>query len=119
MVEDEPGLRELAERVLGAVGYKVLSACNGDEALALLEADKGGTVQMIVTDVVMPGMSGPELVERAKLCRPLVKVLFTSGYTDDLIAHHGVLKRGVDFIQKPYTITELTQKVREVLDSAE
>lgn len=117
VVDDEGCVRTLAEMALIAVGYKVLTANHGAEALKLLD-DANGTVDLILIDVVMPGMSGPELAELAKRRRPNVKALFTSGYTDDSIACQVGRAGEFHFIQKPYTITQLTRKVREVLDSA-
>jgi PAS domain S-box-containing protein len=115
LVEDEEGLRHLAERVLKSAGYTVLAAANGGEGLLLLERHDG-PVQLMLTDVVLPGMSGRELAERLRETRPEMKVLYSSGYTDDAILRHGVLDDVRHFISKPYTIVELTRKVREVLD---
>jgi CheY-like chemotaxis protein len=115
IVEDEEGLRHLAERVLKSAGYTVLAAANGGEGLLLLERHDG-PVQLMLTDVVMPGMSGQELAERLRETRPEMKVLYSSGYTDDAILRHGVVDDVSLFISKPYTIVELTRKVREVLD---
>ncbi len=96
-------------------GYTVLDAANGNEALELLESHEG-SVQLLLTDVVMPDMGGRELAERLRGSHPGMKVLFTSGYTDDAIVHYGVLDEGVNFIGKPYSVADLTHKVREVLD---
>jgi len=115
LVEDEEGLRHLAERVLKSAGYTVLVAANGGEGLLLLERHDG-PVHLMLTDIVMPGMSGQELAERLQETRPEMKVLYSSGYTDDAILRHGVLDDKSHFISKPYTIVELTRKVREVLD---
>ena len=115
LVEDEEGLRHLAERVLKSAGYTVLVAANGGEGLLLLERHDG-PVHLMLTDIVMPGMSGQELAERLQETRPEMKVLYSSGYTDDAILRHGVLDDKSHFISKPYSIVELTRKVREVLD---
>ena len=108
-------MRELARRILRSAGYSVLEAGNGGEALLLLERHHG-PVHLMVTDVVMPGMNGRELAAQLTLLLPQMKVLYTSGYTDDAIVRHGVLDDPSRFVSKPYTALELTQKVREVLD---
>ncbi|MBI3492477.1 MAG: response regulator [Acidobacteria bacterium] len=116
IVEDVGGLRHLAKRMLESAGYTVLTAANGDEALLLLERYEK-PVHLMVTDVVMPGMGGRNLAERFDRTRPGMKVLYMSGYTDDVIVRHGVLDEGMPFLGKPFTAVELTRKVREVLDS--
>ncbi|PIY20275.1 MAG: hybrid sensor histidine kinase/response regulator, partial [Deltaproteobacteria bacterium CG_4_10_14_3_um_filter_60_8] len=116
VVEDEGAVRNLAARVLTAAGYQVLTAVNGEEALVLLE-DRQGPVHLLLTDVVMPGMGGRELAARLATNWPDLKVLFMSGYTNNAIVHHGVLDEGTQFIGKPFSVMELTRKVREVLDS--
>jgi PAS domain S-box-containing protein len=119
VVEDEDAVRSIVERILKAAGYTVLSAANGEEALALaLSEQHTDKIDLIVTDVVMPEMSGVEVVERlAKIC-PRAKTLFMSGYTDDAIVHHGVLSPGTNFIAKPFTGADFTSKVHEVLEDA-
>ncbi len=117
LVEDESVLRPLATRILQSAGYTVLTASTGGEALRLLE-HHDGPVHLLLTDVVLPGMSGRDLATRLAAVHPETKVLFTSGYTDDAILRHGVLDNATHFVGKPYTRTELTRKVREVLDSA-
>ena len=114
LVEDEEIVRNLAVRVLDASGYRVLQAGNGDEAITLA-LGCGERIDLLLTDVVMPGMSGRELANRLTQLHPETRVLFTSGYTDDAIVHHGVLDEGVSFIGKPYTPSALARKVREVL----
>jgi len=114
VVEDEDTVRELVARILTMQGYKVLEAQNGGEALLLCEKHSPG---LLITDVVMPNMGGRELVERVEKIRPGLKVLYTSGYTDDAIVRQGVLDAGVPFIQKPYTVSLLLAKVREVLEA--
>ena len=115
VVEDETAVRNLATRVLHSAGYTVVTASNATEALSLLDRHEG-TVDLMLTDLVMPGMSGRELAERLADIRPGIKVLYTSGYTDDTVLRHGVIDNSAQFIGKPYTVTELTRKVRELLD---
>ncbi|HJP95477.1 MAG TPA: response regulator [Pyrinomonadaceae bacterium] len=118
IVEDEPQIRQLAVECLTHCGYKVLSSPNGVEALKLVD----NTVQpidLVVSDVVMPKMSGRELVQRISEVQPLIKVLFMSGYTNDAIVNHGVLDGGTWFIQKPFAFEALARRVREVLDNDE
>jgi len=116
VVEDEPSLRQLACRVLEAQGYTVLSAANGQDALRVAREHKGSPIRLVVTDVIMPLMGGKVMAEWLKTTYPDLKVLFTSGYTDDAISEHGVLEPGVAFLPKPYTPTILAHKVREMLD---
>jgi len=115
IVEDDAALLRLSTRILRSAGYQVLMAAEGAEALRVLE-DHDGPVDLLLTDVVMPGMGGRELAGRLADIRPEIKVLYTSGYTDDTILRHGVLERTAHFISKPYKQTELTRKVRAVLD---
>jgi len=117
LVEDEPEVRSLVQRILKTQGYTVVTAANPDEALAVAREFKG-TIQVMVTDVVMPGMSGLQLAERLMPTRPNMRVLFVSGYTHDAIGHHGVLDPGTAFLPKPFTPNALARKVREVLESA-
>ncbi|HUG37788.1 MAG TPA: ATP-binding protein, partial [Candidatus Limnocylindrales bacterium] len=116
LVEDEPDLRELAAEVLASWGYTVLEAETPAAALRLSEAHDG-PIHLVLTDVVMPGMSGREVADRLLSTRPAVKLLFMSGYTDTAIVHHGVLDPGTAFLPKPFTPDGLLWKVREVLDS--
>jgi CheY-like chemotaxis protein len=115
VVEDEDTLRTLCERILGDLGYQVMPARNGAEAIAVAQK-YGERIDLLLTDVVMPGMSGRELATQLVLEYPEMQVLFMSGYTDNAIVHHGVLDEGVSFIGKPYTPSALARKVREVLD---
>ncbi|MEJ2079642.1 MAG: PAS domain S-box protein [Acidobacteriota bacterium] len=115
LVEDDDQVRRLACVVLQRQGYRVLVAGNSDEALSLL-ASHDGPVHLLLTDVVMPGLNGRELYAKAIQEYPGLKVLFASGYTDDVIAHRGVLDEGVQFIQKPFSVQGLAAKVREILN---
>jgi len=115
VIEDAPAVRKLVRIALDSCGYSVLEAENGEVALRV-SAEHAGRIDCLVTDVVMPGMSGREVAERLRQLRPDTRVLYTSGYTDDVILRHGVVHLGVDFLQKPFTPTVLTQKVRELLD---
>ncbi len=115
VVEDDEGVRKLTVEILRKQGYKVLEATRGDDALAVFDKLKG-SVDLVITDVVMPGMSGRKLAELLVPLHPEMKVLYMSGYTDNAIVHHGVLEKGVNFILKPFTIEALARKVREVLD---
>jgi len=112
VVEDEEDVRRLAVRVLERQGYRVLEASCGDDALVLGK----DPIHLILTDVVMPGMSGRQLADRLRSFHPEITVLYMSGYTDNDITHHGVLEKGVNYMQKPFTVDTLAKKVREVLD---
>jgi PAS domain S-box-containing protein len=114
LVEDNDMLRDFAVKVLRKSGYTVLEAGNGKEALDT-SARHQGPIQLLVTDVVMPGMNGRELARRLNSLRPEMKVMYISGYTDNAIVHHGMLEEGVFFLQKPFTPNLLLSKVREVL----
>jgi PAS domain S-box-containing protein len=116
VVEDEPALRELLETFLTTLGYKVTIASNGEEALLLIE-EKGLKPVLVITDVVMPIMSGVELVKRLKNTLPDVKVLYMSGYTDNVIVHHRVFDSETPFIQKPFNMNELALKIEQLLGS--
>jgi signal transduction histidine kinase len=117
LVEDEAELRELLAEVLEDNGYTVLKAGDGAEA-ATLCAERERVIDLLLTDVVMPGMSGRELVDRVQPLRPAMKVLYMSGYTDGAIVHHGVLEPGIAFIQKPFAPPAIAHKVRDVLDGS-
>ena len=113
VVEDAEGLRQLTKRLLERQGYTVLVASNADEALQVFEQNPG--IDVLLTDVVMPGGSGPELNQRLIELRPTLKVIYMSGYTDEAIVHHGVLKPGIAFLQKPFTADALVRKICELL----
>ena len=117
VVEDEPSVRQLACGILKTQGYEVLSAANGEEALRVARGHKESAIRLVVTDVIMPLMGGKIMSEWLKTFDPKIKILFTSGYTDDAIEHHGVLENGVDFLSKPYTPATLVRRVRELLDN--
>jgi PAS domain S-box-containing protein len=114
LAEDSASLREMTREYLKSVGYTVLEAASGAEALQKAK-DFDGTIHLLLTDVVMPAMSGPDLARQIVLLRPRIKVILTSGYSDDAIARQGVLDPAVAFIQKPYRPKALARKIREVL----
>jgi len=114
LVEDENSVRELVRDTLISRGYKVIDAADGLAGMQLNES-YAGTIDILITDVVMPGMSGKELAQRVAATRPSIKVLFLSGYTEDAILHDGALDSGTAFLQKPFTLQTLSRKVREVL----
>jgi signal transduction histidine kinase len=118
VVEDEPTLRRLARSVLELQGYKVLSGNNGQDALHNVRDHKGSPIRLVITDVIMPQMGGKVMVEWLKSANPDLKILFTSGYTDDAVTQQGALEEGVEFLPKPYTPTALARKVREMLDAS-
>jgi CheY-like chemotaxis protein len=118
VVEDEPSVRHLARGVLQARGYNVLSASNGQEALHVVRDHVGPPIRLVITDVIMPLMGGKVMAEWLHMSHPELKILFTSGYTDDAIAHHGVLDAGLEFLAKPYSPSVLVRRVREMLDAA-
>ena len=116
LVEDDPGVRALAGRVLCRQGYHVWEAADGPQALRLV-AEQGDPMHLLLSDVIMPGMSGPVLADQLRAERPQLKVLFISGYADEALGRHGVLESGIPFLQKPFSPESLARKVREVLDS--
>jgi signal transduction histidine kinase len=115
LVEDEPVVRELAVATLREKGYTVVEAANGEEGLRMAR-QHDGKIDLVLTDVVMPVMGGKEMADALRTSHPDTKVLFTSGYTEDAMGHHGVLRPGIVFLQKPYMTATLARKVREVLD---
>jgi CheY-like chemotaxis protein len=116
VVEDEAALRKLFVKMLESLGYRVTTAANGGEALLAVE-EEGVRPDLLITDVVMPGMSGSVLAERLRQTQPDLKVLYMSGYTDNAIVHHGVLDAGTPFLQKPFNIVDLGAKIRELLSA--
>jgi two-component system cell cycle sensor histidine kinase/response regulator CckA len=114
VVEDSEGLRRLASRLLEQQGYSVLVAANAEEARRVFEGNR--SIDVLLTDVVMPGGSGPELTKWLVEQRPGLHVIYMSGYTEDAIVQHGVLKAGIAFLHKPFTAETLGRKIREVLD---
>jgi PAS domain S-box-containing protein len=116
LVEDDPALREMAATLLRRLGYTVLTAANGVEALNVKHERSTGHIDLLFTDVVMPHMSGKELADRVRVLYPYTKILFTSAYTENAIVHQGVLDKGVALLQKPFTPSALARKVRKVLD---
>jgi PAS domain S-box-containing protein len=116
LVEDDPALREMAATLLKGLGYTVLTAANGIEALSVQHERSTGHVDLLFTDVVMPHMNGMELADRVRALYPHTRILFTSAYTENAIVHQGVLNKGVALLQKPFTPSALARKLREVLD---
>ncbi|MDX6449969.1 MAG: hypothetical protein QOH16_18 [Gaiellaceae bacterium] len=117
LVEDETVVRHLVAEILESNGYTVLQAGDGPSGLELLRRHSG-KLDLLLTDVVMPGMSGPEVAQAVTSMRPGTQVLYTSGYTDSAIGHHGVLEPGIAFLQKPFSADDLIRKVRGLLDEA-
>jgi PAS domain S-box-containing protein len=116
VVEDDDSLRALSQRVLQKYGYRVLEAENGEDALKVSKAYEG-SIDLMITDVVMPRMGGKETAERLQPLYPHMKVLYMSGHTDDAMVHHGVLTGELNFLQKPFSLKGLTRKVRKILDT--
>jgi CheY-like chemotaxis protein len=117
LVEDDPQVRQLSSSVLTHCGYKVLVAATPQEGLAICSANHHD-IRLLVTDVVMPGLNGRELAEKILQICPKLRVLYISGYTGNAIVHYGVLDDGLWFLPKPFTLSALVAKVREVLDAA-
>lgn len=118
LVEDEAAVRELTAQTLKRYGYTVLEAANGEEALQLVKG-READVALLVTDIVMPKVDGRELAVRLQKENPALKILYTSGYTENAILHHGILEPGIAFLAKPFTLTQLMRKIREVFDKPE
>ncbi len=116
LAEDEDSVRALAETILLALGYRVLAAESGEKALEIWE-ECGGRIDILLTDVIMPRLGGSELAHKLRQSNPKLKVLFMSGYTDDMLASHGVLAGETQLIQKPFTAEALGRKLRSVLDA--
>jgi two-component system, cell cycle sensor histidine kinase and response regulator CckA len=115
LVEDEPAMLNMSKGMLQRLGYTVLAASKPGEAIRLAEAYPG-EIRLLMTDVVMPEMNGRDLARRMRSIYPTLNCLFMSGYTANVIAHHGVLDPGVTFIQEPFSMKDLAAKVREVLE---
>ncbi len=115
IAEDEPDLRELTRIFLRDYGYKVIEAASAEQALQIAEAF-AEPIHLLLTDVIMPGMSGRQLAERIHRKRPQTKIIYMTGYTDDMVVQHKVLEPGVNMLQKPFTRLDLAQKVRSTLD---
>jgi len=113
-VEDEPVLLEVSQTMLESLGYVVLTAAMPDEAIRSAE-EHSGKIDLLMTDMVMPGMNGKELAERLQNTRPTLRCLFMSGYTSEAVVSQGALDEGVHYLQKPFSIQGLASKVREVL----
>jgi len=114
VAEDEDVVRRLAVRVLRRQGYSVLEAENGTAALRVCEEQRG-VVDLLLTDVVMPGLNGKELFDALRSTNPALQVLYMSGHSEDIITHHGVPEPGLTLIQKPFTVKTLSERVRRVL----
>lgn len=115
LIEDNDELRGAARGILEALGYRVAAAANGNEALTTFEKI-GGLVDLVLCDVVMPGMSGPEIVERIRARSPGTRILFMSGYTDNVVVRHGILEGELEFLEKPFSAERLATKIRQVLE---
>ncbi len=116
VVEDESMVRRIATRILARLGYNILSAENGPEALTQIEKYTG-SIDLLLTDIIMPDMNGRELARKIQEISKKVKIIYTSGYSKDVIAQRGILEKGLEFLAKPYTPQTLALKVRHVLDS--
>jgi two-component system, cell cycle sensor histidine kinase and response regulator CckA len=116
LCEDQEQVRRVTARILTTLGYDVVVAGGGQEALLLAEACHG-PIDLLLTDVVMPGMSGPSLARRLAVSHPGMKVLYLSGHTDEYIVRHHGLEPGIALLQKPFTTEILSRKIREVLDA--
>jgi PAS domain S-box-containing protein len=117
LAEDEPGLRELTRIFLESYGYKVLEAAGAHQAIQSAEIFSG-PIHLLLTDVIMPGISGPQLADKILASRPNTKVVYMTGYTDDMVVQHRVLEPGVELLQKPFSKLDLAQKVRSTLDGS-
>jgi CheY-like chemotaxis protein len=116
VVEDEAAVLKLTRRALEAQGYTVLAAADGRDALRIVERH-GGTIHLLLTDLVMPGLSGRELADQLQVRRPGIRVMYMSGYPGDAVVQHGTLTPGSAFLQKPFSPDSLARKVRDVLDA--
>jgi DNA-binding NtrC family response regulator len=116
LVEDEPAILGMTRLMLERLGYRVLLASTPSEAIRVAK-EHGGEIHLLITDLIMPEMNGWDLAKNLTSLHPELACLFMSGYTSDVIAHHGVLDEGVQFIQKPFSMKEMAGKVREILES--
>ncbi len=116
LVEDDDSARKTVNSILSENGYHIIDACGGEDALKSCERHDG-PIHLLLTDVIMPGMTGKELAGHISRVLPETKIIFMSGYTGSAIVHHGVLEKGIQFVQKPFTMDSLLTKVRQVLDS--
>jgi len=116
LVEDEESILALGKTILERYGYAVLASQSPSEALRIAR-EHPGPIHLVITDVVMPAMNGKDMMEKLHALKPGLKCVFMSGYTADIIADHGVLDKGIDFLQKPFSVETLTKRVREVLDA--
>lgn len=115
VVENDEEVRKITGRILRMQGYRVLEASNGGDVFSVCDQYEG-PIHLTITDVVMPEMKGTELAKRLSSSYPEMKVIYMTGYVEDVISHHGVLEKGMENLQKPFTINDLARKVREVLD---
>jgi CheY-like chemotaxis protein len=118
LVEDEPAILRMATQLLQRLGYHVLPAPTPSEALHIARSHKG-VIDLLITDVVMPEMNGRQLCDQLSDIVPGLRALFMSGYTNNVIAHHGVIDEGIQFIAKPFSMTEFAKKIRTILDGPE
>lgn len=119
LVEDDPAIRRMAARILRQQGYAVLEAATGADALRKIQEQPEDGLRLLITDIVMPEMNGKELAQTVKKRCPQAKVLYISGYTQNVVVHHGILDPGINFLQKPFTLEDFACKVREVIDSSD
>ena len=117
ITEDEKSVLDLATSGLQSYGYRILNARNSEQALKMAEKHKGN-IDLLLTDVIMPGSNGRELAKKMQKIFPAIKILFMSGYTDEGIARHGILDKDAQLIQKPFSIQSLAEKIRELLDQS-
>jgi CheY-like chemotaxis protein len=118
VAEDDAGIRKLARLIFESLGYRVLEASDGQEALALAQQHTG-PLQLLVTDIIMPRVGGRELAERLRALRPALRILYLSGYSDETLDHQGLPGEGLAFLQKPFTPMTLARRVREVLEAGQ
>ena len=117
LVEDDELVRNITHRILADHGYKVIVAADGEAGLRELETRAAEKLDMLLTDVIMPRLSGKELADRAAQLRPDLRILFISGYTDNALEEKGALAQGIELLQKPFTPTVLLSRIRAVLDA--